>query len=197
MRGLFEVAEKRVWNERGATYLMVMIVVTVMGISLMALGKQWTIASKRDKEAELVFRGTRIKNAIETYAAESQIRKAARANQYPLSLEQLTQPPKRYLQMVYKDPMTGKDFELIKVGAEIRGVKSRSLDRPLNQVTFKKAKTYREILFQAEAATAQPCLSTANPINPLLAIPCVQGNAAVPGTPSIPQPSAVTGSALP
>jgi len=197
MRCPIGVPGNSLWNERGATYLTVMIVVTVMGISLMALGKQWTVASKRDKEAELLFRGTRIKNAIETYAAESQIRKAVRTNQYPLSLEQLTQAPKRYLQMVYKDPMTGKDFELIKVGAEIRGVKSRSLDHPLNQVAFKKAKTYHDIIFQAEAATGQPCPSTVNPINPLLSIPCIQGSAAV-TAPALPlQSPALTGSALP
>jgi hypothetical protein len=185
------------WNERGATYLTVIIVVMVMGISLMALGKQWAIASKRDKEAELLFRGNRIKNALETYAAESQIRKATRANQFPLTLEQLTLPPKRYLQMVYKDPMTGKDFELIKVGAEIRGVKSRSLDRPLNQVAFKKAKSYRDIIFQAEVAAVQSCQSTVNPINPLLSIPCVQGNPAVSTAPLTSQPSTLAGSALP
>jgi type II secretory pathway pseudopilin PulG len=197
MRCVLGAPDHRVWNQRGATYLMVMIVVTVMGISLMALGKQWTAASKRDKEAELLFRGTRIKNAIEAYAAESQIRKAVRANQYPLSLEQLTKPPTRHLQMLYKDPMTGKDFELIKVGAEIRGVKSRSLDRPLNQVAFKKAKTYHDILFQAEAPAAPTCPSSVNPVNPLISIPCTQANATVPAAPPALQPSALTGSTQP
>jgi type II secretory pathway pseudopilin PulG len=186
-----------VWNERGATYLTVMILVTVMGISLMAVGKQWTLATQRDKEAELLFRGNRIKSAIENYAADSQIQKAVRVNRYPLSLEQLTQPPKRHLQMVYKDPMTGKDFELIKVGAEIRGVKSRGTERPLNQVAFKKVKAYNQILFQAEAAIATPCVSSVNPINPLLATPCTQGGPAVPASPPSSQPGAPVASTAP
>lgn len=143
-------------NQRGVTYIMVMFAIVLMGISMTVVSKQWTVVMKRDKEAELLFRGNRIKTAIEAYAAAYEVEKSKRANRYPLSLDQLTQKPKRYLPVVYKDPMTGQDFELIKVGAEIRGVKSRSKDKPFDQVHFKNADTYDQIAFQVQAAATQP-----------------------------------------
>jgi type II secretory pathway pseudopilin PulG len=159
-------------NQRGVTYLMVMFAIVLMGISLSVVGKQWVIAAKREHEAELLFRGTRIQNAIARYAADYEIRKASRSTRYPLSLELLTQRPKRYLQVVYKDPITGQDFELIKVGAEVRGVRSRSKERPLDRVQFKDAETYDQITFQAIEPRGQPCRTGPNPLNPLGAGPC-------------------------
>ncbi|TLY43344.1 MAG: hypothetical protein E6K61_02180, partial [Nitrospirae bacterium] len=80
---------------------MVMFAIVLMGISMTVVSKQWTVVMKRDKEAELLFRGNRIKAAIEAYAADYQVRKASRPNVYPLKLEQLTEKPKRYLPVVY------------------------------------------------------------------------------------------------
>ena len=141
----------------------------------MKVGKEEAVAmlmavemwAKRDHEAELLFRGTRIQNAIARYAADYEIRKATRPNRYPLSLEELTQRPKRYLQAVYKDPITGEGFELIKVRGEVRGVRSRSKERPLDRVRFTDAETYDQITFQAIEARGQPCRTVPNPINPL------------------------------
>jgi len=177
-------------SERGVTYLMVMVAIVLMGISMTVVSKQWTVTAKRDKEAELQFRGTRIKNAIEAYAADYQVRKATRPNIYPLKLEQLTEKPKRYLQVAYKDPITGHDFDLIKVGAEIRGVKSRSKDKPLNKVAFKDAATYNAIRFEVKPAAAQPCLpgaASVNPLNPLGSAPCPPPGAV--SSPAPPPPS--------
>jgi hypothetical protein len=155
----------------GVTYLLLMFSIVVMGVTLTAVGKQWKVVVQRDHEEELLFRGNRIKTAIQLYAADYEVMKASRANRYPLSLEQLTQKPKRYLPRVYSDPITGKDFEIIKVGAEIRGVKSRSKDAPLDQVRFKKATAYNQITFQVESQAAG-CVPTPNPLNPLLSTPC-------------------------
>lgn len=156
-----------VGDERGVTYLMVMCLIVLIGISLTIVTKQWVVIMKRDREAELLFRGTRIKAALEAYGADYQVRKATRPNQYPMALEQLTQPPKRYLQKVYTDPMTGDEFELIKLNGEIRGVKSRSKEAPLNLVQFKQASTYNQMLFQAVAPAIPLCAPAANVVNPL------------------------------
>ncbi len=160
-------------NQRGVTYLMVMAAVVLMGVSSTIVAKQWAITVKRDKEAELLFRGNRIKNAIQFYAADYEVMKATRANRFPVNLNQLIERPKRYLQEVYKDPITGKEFELIKVGAEIRGVRSRSKGKPLNQVEFKNAATYSQVAFQVESAALQQCLPGVNPLNPLAPSACV------------------------
>ncbi len=76
---------------------------------------------------------------------------------------------------MYKDPITGQDFDLIKVGGQIIGVKSTSKGKPFNQVDFKNASSYDQIVFQAVAPKAQPCLpgvSQINPLNPLGSVPC-------------------------
>jgi type II secretory pathway pseudopilin PulG len=169
-------------DQRGVTYLMVMAAVVLMGVAMTVVGQQWAVVVKRDREAELQFRGTRIKTAIEAYAADYEVMKTRRANRYPLNLEQLTQKnPKRYLPVVYKDPITGQDFDLIKVGAEIQGIKSRSQERPLNQVQFKNAVSYNTVIFQAASPGAQLGGPTPNPLNPLLLQP-----PPVPGPPAAP-----------
>jgi len=165
-----------------------MIAVVLMGVSLMVVGKQWSVVKKRDMEQELLFRGNRVKAAIELYAADYQVRKAFRANVYPLTLQQLTEPPKRYLQVVYKDPMTGQDFELIKVNGEIRGVRSRSKETPLDQVHFKGVSSYSQVAFQVETQAGQPCMPTPNPLNPLApSAPCPPATPP-PGSPASPIP---------
>jgi len=156
-------------NQRGIGFLALMCAIVLIGITASLVGQQWTVLVKRDREAELLFRGSRIKNAIESYAADYEVRKGTRANRYPVRLEQLVEGPKRYMQEVYKDPMTGLEFEVIKVGAEIRGVKSRSKEKPLNTVQFKDAKSYNQVRFEAQAHQGQgvPGANPINPINPL------------------------------
>lgn len=183
---------KAVDNQRGVTYLSMMFVIVVLGITLMAVGRQWSVTVQRDREQELLFRGNRIKAAIEAYAADYQVKKAFRTNVYPLTLTQLVEGPKRYLQVVYKDPMTGEDFEVIKVNGQIQGVRSRSKGTPLNQVHFKGAKTYAQVTFQATTTQAQPCLPSVNPLNPLLNTPCPPAPGSLP-SPTAGQPAGAPG----
>ena len=157
-------------NQAGVTYLFSMILVVVMSISLLEVTQQWSVIMKRDREAELLFRGTRIKESIERYVADYEVQKATRPNRWPRTLKQLTQKsPKRYLQTVYTDPITGKDFDLIKVGEELHGVRSTSLDSPYDQVNFKNAKSYQAIRFESTGGSTncQP-----NAINPLVQQNC-------------------------
>ena len=161
--------------QTGVTYLFMMILVVVMSISLLGVTQQWSVILKRDREAELLFRGTRIKESIERYVADYEVQKATRPNRWPRTLEELTKKnPKRYLQAVYPDPITEKDFELIKVGEELHGVRSTSTDVPYDQVNFKNVKTYQAIRFESTGAgtNCQP-----NPLNPL-----VQQNCTPPAT---------------
>ena len=163
-------------NQNGVTYLFMMIFVAGMSISLLGVTQQWSVVMKRDREAELIFRGTRIKDAIERYVADYEVQKATRPNRWPLSLKDLTQKtPKRYLQAVYLDPITGKDFDIIKVGQEVHGVRSTSTDEPYDQVHFKNAKTYQAIRFES-TGTGTNCQP--NAVNPL-----VQQNCQPAGTP--------------
>ena len=157
-------------SQDGVTYLFMMILVVVMSISLLGVTQQWSVILKRDREAELLFRGTRIKESIERFVADYEVQKATRPNRWPRTLEELTKKnPKRYLQTVYTDPITGKDFDLIKVGEELHGVRSTSTDVPYDQVNFKNVKTYQAIRFESTGAgtNCQP-----NPLNPLVQQNC-------------------------
>jgi type II secretory pathway pseudopilin PulG len=160
-------------NQQGFAYLMAMFFVVLIGISLMMIGQQWSVTMKRDREAELLFRGNRIKAAIELYGADFEVQKGKRKHRYPIALKNLTaKNPKRYLQAIYKDPMTGEDFVLIKEGQEIRGVRSSSKEVPYDQVNFKGAGTYEAIRFEAKPPSTS---CTPNPVNPLLPVNCPQG----------------------
>jgi len=160
-------------HQQGFTLIMAMFFVVLVGISLMMIGQQWSVTLKRDREAELLFRGNRIKAAIELYGADFEVQKGKRTHRYPLSLKNLTtKNPKRYLQAIYKDPITGEDFVLIKEGPEIKGVRSSSKDVPFDQVNFKGAGTYQAIRFEAKAPSSG---CTPNPVNPLLPANCSQG----------------------
>ena len=178
----------RLNNQAGATYLFAMMLVVAMSISLMGITQQWSVIMKRDREAELLFRGTRIKEAIERYVADHEVQKAIRPNRWPRTLEELTKKnPKRYLQAVYTDPITGKDFDLIKTGEELHGVRSTSTDVPYDQVHFKNVKTYKAVRFESTGAgtNCQP-----NPLNPLAPQNCAPSGTVAP-TPegSSPEPS--------
>lgn len=150
---------------------MAMFFVVLIGISLMMIGQQWSVTIKRDKEAELLFRGNRIKESIERFAADYEVQKGTRPNRYPLTLKELTKKPKRYLQAVYKDPMTGEDFKLIKDATGIRGVQSSSEETPYDQVNFEGAQTYSAVRFEATPPSTN---CSPNPLNPLAPTGCPQ-----------------------
>ena len=171
-------------NQQGMSYLLVMILVVIMGISLMGVTQQWSVVMKRDREAELNFRGTRIKEAIERFVADYEAHKATRPNRWPRTLEELTKKtPKRYLQAAYLDPITGDKFDLIKQNDELHGVRSPSPDTPFNRSQFKGAQSYRAIRFEATGQTAN---CTPNPLNPLApnCSPPAAGAPPTVGTPS-------------
>ena len=162
-------ADNPLYNQQGYTYLLAMFFVVLIGLSLMAIGQQWSVITKRDREAELLFRGNRIKVAIERFAADYEVKKGTRPNRFPLKLKELTQGPDRYLPVFYQDPMTGTDFELILVGKEIRGVRSTSQEVPFDKVNFKDAVSFQDVRFEASGA-ATNC--TPNPLNPLAPTNC-------------------------
>jgi type II secretory pathway pseudopilin PulG len=121
----------------GFTYLTVLFMVAILSIGLALVGEVWYTGTKREKEAELLFVGNQYRKAIERYYLTGPQR------QYPRSLEELVKDPRRptterYLRKVYLDPMTGKDFALVKApDGGIVGVRSESEEAPLKIAGFK------------------------------------------------------------
>lgn len=130
---------KLLLNNRGFALLAVLTMVIVMGISLGAAGLSWRIVMQREREKELIFRGTQIRDAITRWYALKSVSQAA----MPLrDLKDLLKDPRtpqtvRYLRRLYNDPMTNKDWELIVDPAKgIQGIASTSQDVPLKTAGF-------------------------------------------------------------
>jgi hypothetical protein len=83
----------------------------VMAIMLGVALPVWRTAVQREREAELVFRGEQYANAIALFQR--------RTGGYPQTLDQLEKT--RAIRKLYKDPITGGDFQPVFVGQMIGG----------------------------------------------------------------------------
>jgi hypothetical protein len=83
---------------------------SVMAVFMTVAIPVWNTQAKREKEAELVFRGEQYARAVMLYQRKF-------ANQLPPSLDTLLND--RYLRKKYKDPITGGDFQLLS-GASVQ-----------------------------------------------------------------------------
>ena len=84
----------------------------VMAIMLSVALPVWRTAVQREREAELIFRGEQYAHAIEIFQR--------RNGGFPQSLDVLEKT--RAIRRLYKDPMTGGDFQPVFVGQMIGGV---------------------------------------------------------------------------
>ena len=121
-------------NRDGFTYILALMMIIVMGIMLGAVGQSWKTIIKREREAELIFRGSQIKKGIEEW---NKPKKGVTKNPPLNDLKNLVLDPNsltkiRYLRKLYTDPMTGKEWTIIRdPNKGITGVASSSNDEPL------------------------------------------------------------------
>lgn len=149
-------------RQRGFTYALVLVAVLVVGIAAEGAHLLMSRVVQADREAELLFRGLAIRDAIGAYYRDHQ--------RYPRSLEDLVRDPssvsRRYLRAPYADPMaesgkgnnstkltSWKTFETADGG--ISGVASKSTGKPLKKANFppelknfSEAETYADWEFQ-------------------------------------------------
>ncbi len=134
-------------SSRGFTYIAALMLVVVMGIMVGAAAQSWTMVMKREREKELLFRGKQIVEAIARWQNPPVPVGGVRPPVRPLNdLKDLLTDPQgltktHYLRRdpttVYNDPITGKEWEVIKVGDRgIVGVKSTSNETPIKQAGF-------------------------------------------------------------
>jgi type II secretory pathway pseudopilin PulG len=157
-------APRRLRQDAGYTYMFVMFMVVLIGLAATAVTQQWKTEIRREREAELLFRGDQIRQAIGLYYLTAR----AGVHRYPKSLEDLIKDPnssatRRYLRKLYKDPITGEDFELVKVGDALEGVRSKSTATPLktdnfppNYQEFAAKTSYHDWIFIYQAQGIQP-----------------------------------------
>ena len=128
-------------RDAGFTYISVLILVVIAGIALTGASRYWSTAAKREKEAELFFRGDQIKKAIELYYNSA----LGEQQKYPRTLKNLLKDNrhqifKRHLRKIYQDPMTknGEWKKILDSDGAIKGVCSKSTAKPLKRGGFTK-----------------------------------------------------------
>jgi type II secretory pathway pseudopilin PulG len=126
----------------GFTYIGVLVLLVVMGISLTAAGQVWHTLRQREKERELLFIGHEFRSALDRYARHT----PRNGRRGPERLEDLLLDPRvpgvrRHLRRIYADPMTGRpEWGLvIAANGEISGVHSLSAEQPLKTAGFAQA----------------------------------------------------------
>jgi type II secretory pathway pseudopilin PulG len=126
-------------NQKGIALLFVLVAVTIMGLMAGLAGSSWKTITQRAKEEELLWRGNQYRKAIGSYYTAGA---TGTPKVLPRTLEQLIRDPRmlgtvRHLRQLYPDPMTGKDWELIKDGSGlIQGVRSSSQLEPFKKDNF-------------------------------------------------------------
>lgn len=162
-------------DQRGFTLMTVLVAITIIGLSAGIAGSTWSSLVQRAKEEDLFWRGDQYRKAIESYYTRAH---AGQQGLLPRELKDLLQDPRslqpqRHIRQLYKDPMTGEDWELIKdKGGRIQGVKSTSDKEPFRQdgfpegyESFAGAKSYKDWEFVFKPT------SVAKPIPPSTKLP--------------------------
>jgi type II secretory pathway pseudopilin PulG len=101
--------------ERGFTYLWLLFVLALGGVALAALGDQALTRARREREAELRFRGQAIARALALYAERTPVGSLPLPQRLDVLLADPRFPkPLRHLRQLYTDPFTGRaDWELV------------------------------------------------------------------------------------
>jgi len=93
-------------REDGYILLTLLLIIALAIIFTAAIVPSITFEIKRDREEEMIHRGTQYSRAVRTY-----FKKFGR---YPTKIEDLENTNNlRFLRKRYKDPLTGKDFKLL------------------------------------------------------------------------------------
>lgn len=131
-------------SQRGAVLLLILVSVTLFGLLAGIAGSSWQTIMQRHKEEELLWRGSQIRKAINSYY-NYKPSEAVAIKQFPSSLDDLISDPRilkpvKHLRKIYSDPITGNDWLLIKApGGGIMGVHSSSETKPFKRYGFSES----------------------------------------------------------
>lgn len=96
-------------SQQGYMLLAVILMLALMVVAASAAAPDIAMSIRREREAELIHRGTQYMRAIQRYYKKF--------GRYPVRIEDLENTNNtRFLRRRYKDPITGKDFRLLHFG---------------------------------------------------------------------------------
>jgi type II secretory pathway pseudopilin PulG len=129
-------------RQHGFTYLGVLFLLAFMATSLLVVSVLQSLASRREREAELLFVGDAYRDAIRRYHEAN----AKKADPWPKELSWLIQDPnvlekRRYLRRLYRDPVANsEEWGLVRSPkGGITGVYSLSAAKPIKRANFSGA----------------------------------------------------------
>lgn len=124
-------------QEAGFSYPMVMVAITLMGLTMTMAARQWKTMVQRELEADLLAKGIEIQSALALYSASAKAGRVMSREVYPQTLAELTRPPRPFLRKVYLDPVGRGEWELLRAPTGgIMGVRSKSRHKPIKQGNF-------------------------------------------------------------
>lgn len=97
-------------GERGYAMAALLVTIALMAVMMSVALPVWRNQVRREKEAELVFRGQQYVRAIRLYNMKTQ--------SLPPSVDVLVQG--RYLRKKWKDPITGDDFQVLGAASPVQ-----------------------------------------------------------------------------
>lgn len=126
-------------RQHGFSYVVVMFLVAIASIASVRALESTLVSERRDKEAELLWRGMAYRDAIRDYYVNS----PGTGNVYPKELKDLLYDSRRVrmtrpLRKLYRDPMTddGQWAPVRNDAGDLIGIRSRSTVKPLKQAGF-------------------------------------------------------------
>src|SRR5687767_13177860 len=97
-------------GERGYAMVALLVMMAVMAVAMTVALPAWSTMARREKEAELVFRGEQYARAIALFQRRY-------AGAFPPNIDVLVN--ERFLRKKFKDPITNDDFQTIGVGETV------------------------------------------------------------------------------
>jgi type II secretory pathway pseudopilin PulG len=166
--------------QSGLAFLSLMFAIVVIGIVATSALQWGTAYSQRDAEAQLLFVGEELQQALARYANATPVG----LPRSPASLQELLRDPRypgvvRHLRQLYIDPFTGNaDWAVIQdpfgrivavhSRSKLKPLKTTDFELPLGHLQDRKAKAYDEWLFWGpgmSAALVPPSIPSPAPIN--------------------------------
>ena len=105
-------APRIVREEHGYLMVALLVAMSIMAITMAAMLPAWSTMARREREAELVFRGEQYARAIRLFQQKF-------GGAFPPNVDALVN--ERVLRKKYKDPITNDDFQPIAVGDATAG----------------------------------------------------------------------------
>lgn len=140
----------------GFAYIWMLVIFSILAMAIGQWSVNYATLLQREKEQELIRIGSLYQKAINEYYNNSPLGYP----KYPVKLEELLRDERhseifRYLRKIEKDPITNKNFEVIRNKENgIIGVYSPSFEKPIKiknfskeLVSFENANSYRDWKF--------------------------------------------------